>query len=68
VSTEETPPLTSKREAAIQQIHAAIEHCQKGQLAPAITLGAAAENSLPATDRDHLIKRINDQGLFKELE
>jgi hypothetical protein len=68
VSNEDTKPTTSKRDAAIQQIHAAIEHCQNGQLAPAITLGAAAEGSLPDTDKDHLIKRINDRGLFKELD
>jgi hypothetical protein len=58
----------SKRDAAIEQIQAAIEHCRKGQLAPAITLAAAAECSMPATDKAHLIKRINDQGLFKQLE
>jgi hypothetical protein len=68
VRSEDTKPTTSKRDAAIQQIHAAIEHCQKGQLAPAITLGAAAEGSLPRTDNEHLIKRINDLGLFKELD
>jgi hypothetical protein len=68
VSKEEISPTTTKRDAAIQQIHAAIEHCKKGQLAPAITLGAAAEGSLPATDKAHLLKRINDQGLFKELD
>jgi hypothetical protein len=68
VTDENTKPPTSKRDAAIQQIHAAIEHCRNGQLAAAITLGAAAEGSLPDTDQDHLIKRINDQGLFKELD
>lgn len=58
----------SKRNAAIQQIHSAIDHCEKGQLASAITLAAAAEGMLPATKKDHLIKRINDLGLFKQLD
>jgi hypothetical protein len=68
MNAQDAKSKISKRDAAIQQIHAAIEHCQKGQLAPAITLAAAAEGSLPATDKAHLIKRINDQGLFKQLD
>ena len=60
--------IISKRDAANQKIQAAIDHCKKGELAAAITLAAAAEGSLPATDNSHLIKRINDQGLFKQLD
>ena len=63
-----TEVKVSKRDAVIRQIHAAIEHCQKGESVPAITLAAAAEGALPATDKDHLIKRINELGLFKQLD
>lgn len=31
-------------------------------------IGGGAENSLPETDKDPLIKRINEQGLFKKLD
>jgi hypothetical protein len=58
----------TKRDAAIEQINAAIEQAENGKLAAAITLAAAAEGSLPATDNDHLIKRINELGLFKKLD
>jgi hypothetical protein len=68
MNTEDTKERLSKHKAAVQQIHAAIDHCEKGELAPAITLAAAAENMLPATEKDHLIKRINDLGLFKQLD
>ena len=68
MSTEDAKQKLSKRDAAIQQIHAAIELCEKGQLAPATTLAAAAEGMLPVTEKDHLVKRINDLGLFKQLD
>jgi len=68
MNTDDARVKLSKRDAAIQQIHASIEHCKNGQLAAAITLAAAAEGMIPATEKDHLIKRINDLGLFKQLD
>jgi hypothetical protein len=47
---------TTKMLAALEQIHAAIWHCQHEQFECAITLGAAAEGLLPATEELHLLK------------
>jgi len=40
----------------LEQIHAAIWHCQHERYECAITLGAAAEGLLPATNELHLFK------------
>ena len=49
---------TTARSAALQQIHAAIDHLRKSELVAAITLASAAEGVLPRTDNPHLFPKM----------
>jgi len=51
---------TNIRLAAMRQIHAAIEHQQRQDYECAITLAAAAEGMLPATDEPHFHQKVKD--------
>jgi hypothetical protein len=53
--------LTTK-EASAEQIHAAIEFYGKQHLACAITLAAAGEGMLPATDKPHFHQKVKALG------
>jgi hypothetical protein len=61
----DTQKLTMQ-EAATEQIHSAIEHFENQQLACAITLAAAGEGMLPATDKPHFHQKV--KALGKALE
>lgn len=49
---------TSKRLAAQRQIHGAIEHFEDSEFECAITLAAAGEGVLPATEKPHLFAKL----------
>jgi hypothetical protein len=51
---------TNTRLAAMRQIHAAIEHQQRQDYECAITLAAAAEGMLPATDEPHFRQKVKE--------
>jgi hypothetical protein len=44
--------------ASMRQIHAAIEHLHHGDFECAITLAAAGEGMLPATDKPHFLEKV----------
>lgn len=46
--------------ASMRQIHAAIEHAEIQNYECAITLAAAAEGMLPATENEHFHKKVKD--------
>lgn len=52
---------TSKRLASSRQIRAAIVHFRNSQFECAMTLAAAAEGLLPATDKHHFFKTLKDK-------
>lgn len=58
---------TSKRTAAIKQIHAAIWHCRHEQFECAVTLAAAAEGLLPQTEEKHLFQILKNSPLFEKI-
>jgi hypothetical protein len=51
---------TTTKLASMRQIHAAIEHHGKQNWECAITLAAAAEGMLPATDEPHFHKKVKE--------
>jgi hypothetical protein len=58
-----TPKIeTSVLYASMRQIHCAIEHLQRGDFECAITLAAAGEGMLPATDKAHFFQKAKQLG------
>lgn len=57
---------TSKKLAALEQIHAAILHCQNERFECAVTLAAAAEGVLPDTPERHLFKVLKTSPVARE--
>lgn len=51
---------TDRKKPAHRQIDAAISHFYSGDIECAITLAAAAEGMLPATDEPHLFAQLED--------
>src|SRR4051812_42734909 len=51
---------TTTKLASMRQIHAAIEHHDKQNWECAITLAAAAEGMLPATDDPHFRQKVKE--------
>jgi hypothetical protein len=49
---------TKIRYASMRQIHAAIEHINRGDFECAITLAGAAEGMLPDTDKPHFRQKV----------
>lgn len=65
-----TPPKeikTSKQEAALKQIRAAISHFRSEEFECAMTLAAAAEGLLPATDKPHIFQILKGKASDLEL-
>jgi hypothetical protein len=61
VSVEVREHTLTKKEAALRQITASIEHYNKGEYECAITLAGAAEGQLTAKDGDdHLFKQLKE--------
>ena len=56
---------TTKQLAATRQIHAAIAHFWKDEYECAITLAAAAEGLLPATDEPHIFSVLKASPHFE---
>jgi hypothetical protein len=62
VSLEVRQRTVTKKEAALRQITAAIEHYNKGEYECAITLAGAAEGQLTVKDADnHLFKQLKER-------
>lgn len=59
---------TDKRSAAQRQIHAAIEQWRNEEFECAITLAAAAEGLLPATDMPHMFKTLKESPVFRAYD
>jgi hypothetical protein len=59
---------TTKKLAATKQIHGAVSHFWNDEYECAITLAAAAEGLLPATDRPHLFSILRASPAFKDLD
>ena len=59
---------TSKKASAIRQINAAIAHLHQGEIDCAITLAAAGEGTLPATDDPYLFKRLRNYPPAEDID
>lgn len=57
---------TSKKLAALEQVHAAIWHFQRENYECAITLAAAAEGLLPNTDTPHLFQLLKTSPVARD--
>ena len=53
---DQLSPLPSKKDSALRQTKAAIEHLYANELESAITLAGVAEGQLPETARQHLYR------------
>lgn len=59
---------TTKKESSHRQIQAAIAHFHQGELDCAITLAAAAEGILPATEDPNIFKAIREHTNAQDID